>query len=42
LKTGRVDEVACHFDAFERSFRDTVTRRYLAEFTSTEQLSPAA
>jgi uncharacterized protein len=41
LKTGRVDEVACNYDAFEQGFRETVTRRYLAEFSS-EELSPAA
>jgi uncharacterized protein len=32
LKTGRRDQVACRKDQFEASFRETVVRRYLAEF----------
>ena len=32
LKTGRRDQVACKKDVFEQSFRETVVRRYLAEF----------
>jgi uncharacterized protein len=32
LKTGRRDEVACKFDMFESSFRESVVHRYLAEF----------
>jgi len=42
LKTGRADEVACKLEAFEASFRDAVTKRYLAEFGSTEEWSNAA
>jgi uncharacterized protein len=41
LKTGRMDEVSCKYEAFETSFRETVTRRYLAEFSS-DELSSAA
>ena len=40
LKTGRTDEVACKKDQFELSFRETVVRRYLAEFPAADQ-SPA-
>jgi uncharacterized protein len=32
LKTGRMDQVACKKDSFELSFRETVVRRYVAEF----------
>jgi uncharacterized protein len=32
LKTGRRDEVFCRKERFEESFRETVVRRYLAEF----------
>ena len=32
LKTGRRDQVACKKDVFDQSFRETVVRRYLAEF----------
>jgi len=32
LKTGRRDQVACKKEAFEASFRETVVRRFLAEF----------
>lgn len=32
LKTRRRDQVACKKEMFEKSFRDTVIRRYLAEF----------
>jgi uncharacterized protein len=32
LKTGRRDQVACRKEQFEASFRETVVRRYLAEF----------
>jgi uncharacterized protein len=42
LKTGRTDEVACKLEAFEASFREAVTKRYLAEFGSTEEWSHAA
>jgi uncharacterized protein len=41
LKTGRMDEVACRKEAFEKSFRETVVRRYLAEFPAAEASSPA-
>ena len=41
LKTGRMDEVACRKEAFERSFRETVVRRYLAEFPASEEWSSA-
>ena len=33
LKTHRRDQVACKKDLFEQSFRETVVRRYLAEFS---------
>jgi uncharacterized protein len=36
LKTRRRDQVACKKDLFEASFRDTVVRRYLAEFPESE------
>jgi uncharacterized protein len=36
LKTGRRDEVACKFDTFESSFRESVVHRYLAEFPENE------
>src|SRR4051812_22476527 len=42
LKTGRADEVACKLESFEQSFREAVTKRYLAEFGSTEVWSNAA
>jgi hypothetical protein len=42
LKTGRTDEVACKLEAFEASFREAITKRYLAEFGSTQQQSNAA
>lgn len=32
LKTGRRDQVACKKELFEASFRETVIRRYVAEF----------
>ena len=32
LKTGRRDQVACKKEMFEASFRETVVRRYVAEF----------
>ena len=32
LKTGRLDEVACRKEQFELSFRESIVRRYLAEF----------
>ena len=32
LKTGRTDEVHCQTEAYEISFRESVKRRYLAEF----------
>ena len=33
LKTHRRDQVSCKKDLFEQSFRETVARRYLAEFS---------
>jgi uncharacterized protein len=42
LKTGRADEVACKLESFDQSFREAVTKRYLAEFGSTEVWSDAA
>src|SRR4051812_12425443 len=42
LKTGRTSEVACKLEAFEASFREAVTKRYLAEFESSEEWSTAA
>lgn len=36
LKTGRTDQVACKKDSFELSFRESVTRRYVAEFAVEE------
>jgi uncharacterized protein len=33
LKTRRRDQVACKKEMFEKSFRETVVHRYLAEFT---------
>jgi len=42
LKTGRTDEVACKLEAFEASFREAVTKRYLAEFDGSEEWSNAA
>jgi uncharacterized protein len=42
LKTGRMDEVACRKEQFEHSFRETVVRRYLAEFPAAEASSPAS
>ena len=41
LKTGRTDEVACKKDQFELSFRETIVRRYLAEFPVAEVSFPA-
>jgi len=41
LKTGRTDEVACKKEQFELSFRETVVRRYLAEFPASEVSSTA-
>jgi sulfatase maturation enzyme AslB (radical SAM superfamily) len=32
LRTGRVDEVHCQREAFATNFRESVVRRYLAEF----------
>ena len=37
LKTGRADEVSCKKEMFEKSFHETVVRRYLAEFPATEE-----
>jgi uncharacterized protein len=36
LKTGRTDQVACKKEQFELSFRESVVRRYLAEFPAEE------
>jgi uncharacterized protein len=33
LKTGRRDQVACKLEMFEATFRESVTHRYLEEFT---------
>ncbi|MFL5311097.1 MAG: hypothetical protein ACJ79H_11650, partial [Myxococcales bacterium] len=41
LKTGRMDEVSCKKEKFELSFRETVVRRYLAEFPAGEVPSTA-
>jgi len=41
LKTGRMDEVACKKEQFELSFRESIVRRYLAEFPVTEVSSTA-
>jgi len=41
LKTGRMDEVACKKEKFELSFRETIVRRYLAEFPASEVPSTA-
>jgi uncharacterized protein len=41
LKTGRTDEVACKKEQFELSFRESVVRRYLAEFPAEEESYPA-
>jgi len=42
LKTGRTDEVACKKERFELSFRETIVRRYLAEFPATEESTATA
>jgi uncharacterized protein len=42
LKTGRTDKVHCKKEIFEQSFRETVVRRYLAEFYDGEQVNQAA
>ena len=42
LKTGRTDKVHCKKEIFEKSFRETVVRRYLAEFYEGEQVNQAA
>lgn len=42
LKTKRRDQVACKKDTFAQSFRETVTRRYLAEFSEAEAAPEAA
>jgi uncharacterized protein len=42
LKTHRRDQVACKKEMFEASFRETVVRRYLAEFAEEEVRSEAA
>ena len=36
-----MDEVACKKEKYELSFRETIVRRYLAEFPVTEVSSPA-
>ena len=41
LKTGRMDEVFCRKEQYEQSFRETIVRRYLAEFPATEGWSTA-
>jgi len=42
LNTGKTDQVACRKDQFEKSFRETVVRRYLEEFGSETQFTNAA
>jgi uncharacterized protein len=42
LETGRAGEVACKLESFEVSFREAVTKRYLAEFGGTGKWSNAA
>ena len=39
LKTGRRDEVFCRKEKFEESFRETVVRRYLAEFPTNADMA---
>ena len=41
LKTGRRDQVACQKEMFEQSFRETVVRRYLAEFPDADRADAA-
>ena len=41
LKTHRRDQVACKKDLFEASFRETVVRRYLAEFPDADRADAA-
>jgi len=36
IQTGRRDQVACKKQMFEESFRETITRRYLAEFPAAD------
>jgi uncharacterized protein len=36
LKNGRIDEVSCKRESFTAAFRESVVRRYLAEFTAPE------
>lgn len=42
LSTGRTDQVLCRKEQFEKSFRETVSRRYLEEFSSDSQWNNAA
>ena len=42
LKTRRRDQVACKKEMFERSFRETVVHRYLAEFPEDGEWTEAA
>jgi uncharacterized protein len=42
LKTSRTDQVHCKKDMFEASFRETVVRRYVAEFHESNQINQAA
>jgi uncharacterized protein len=42
LKTGRRDQVACKKESFELSFRETVVRRYTAEFPEESSHASAA
>ncbi|TMA20418.1 MAG: radical SAM protein [Deltaproteobacteria bacterium] len=42
LKTRRRDQVACKKEMFEKSFRETVVHRYLAEFTEEKEWTEAA
>jgi len=41
LKTGRRDQVACKKEMFAASFRETVVRRYLAEFPHADRAEAA-
>ena len=42
LKTHRRDQVACKKEMFEKSFRETVVHRYLAEFAEEDEWTDAA
>jgi uncharacterized protein len=42
LETGRTDEVLCRQEHFQKTFREEIVRRYLAEFYPEESKSAAA